>query len=69
MIEELAKAGIPIIAFDPEADIASLALSASVDELKKNGVDTNIQQIFQENVEVVIWTPGSSKGILYASIH
>ena len=63
MIEELAKAGIPIIAFDPQGDIASLALSASVDELKKNGVDTNIQQIFQENVEVVIWTPGSSKGI------
>jgi len=63
MIEELAKAGIPIIAFDPQGDIASLALSASVDELKKNGVDTDIQQTFQENVEVVIWTPGSSKGI------
>ena len=63
MIEELAKAGIPIIAFDPQGDIASLALSASVDELKENGVDTNIQQMFQENVEVVIWTPGSSKGI------
>ena len=63
MIEELAKAGIPIIAFDPQGDIASLALSASVDELKENGVDTNIQQMFQDNVEVVIWTPGSSKGI------
>ena len=63
MIEELAKAGIPIIAFDPQGDIASLALSASVDELKKNGVNTDIQQTFQENVEVVIWTPGSSKGI------
>jgi len=63
MIEELAKAGIPIIAFDPQGDIASLALSASADELKENGVDTNIQQMFQENVEVIIWTPGSSKGI------
>lgn len=63
MIEELAKAGIPIIAFDPQGDIASLALSASVDDLKKNGVDPKIQEVFQENVEVVIWTPGSSKGI------
>ncbi len=63
MIEELAKAGIPIIAFDPQGDIASLALSASVDELKENGVNPKIQKVFQENVEVVIWTPGSSKGL------
>ena len=63
MIEELAKEGIPIIAFDPQGDIASLALSASVDELKENGVNPKIQKVFQENVEVVIWTPGSSKGL------
>ena len=63
MIEELAKTGTPIIAFDPQGDIASLALTASVDDLRENGVDPKIQEVFQENVEVVIWTPGSSKGI------
>ena len=33
LIEELARQGIPIIAFDPQGDIASLALIESKEEL------------------------------------
>ena len=63
LIEELARQGIPIIAFDPQGDIASLALIESKEELEKKGVESSIQKDFEENVEVVIWTPGSSKGL------
>ena len=63
LMEELARQGIPIIAFDPQGDIASLALIESNEELEKRGVESSIQKDFEENVEVVIWTPGSSKGL------
>ena len=63
LMEELARQGIPIIAFDPQGDIASLAIIESKEELEKKGVESSIQKDFEENVEVVIWTPGSSKGL------
>ena len=63
LMEEMARQGIPIIAFDPQGDIASLALIEANEELEKKGVESSIQKDFEENVEVVIWTPGSSKGL------
>ena len=55
--------GIPIIAFDPQGDIASLALNGDKNEITRRGTDPSIQDDFNEKVEVVIWTPGSSKGL------
>lgn len=63
LIEELARNGIPIIAFDPQGDISSLALLADKDNLEKNNGDQNIRDDFAEKVEVVVWTPASSKGM------
>ena len=63
LIEELARFGIPVIAFDPQGDIASLAVTADRDTIKKSGTDPAIRDTYDENVEVVVWTPGSSKGI------
>ena len=63
LMEELARNGVPIIAFDPQGDIASLVLPEEADVIKKFGVDLAIRDSFVENVEVVIWTPGSSKGL------
>ena len=63
LIEELARNGIPVIAFDPQGDISSLALLADTDILAKNGVDQAIRDDFAEKVEVVVWTPASSKGL------
>lgn len=62
-IEELANAGVPIIAIDPQGDIASLAELAAEDEIAKKNVDSKILRSFSKNVEVVVWTPGSSKGL------
>ena len=63
LVEELARKGIPVIAFDPQGDIASLALLADTDTLAKNGTDQAIRDDFAEKVEVVVWTPASSKGL------
>ena len=63
LVEELARNGIPVIAFDPQGDIASLALLADTDALAKNGTDQAIRDDFAEKVEVVVWTPASSKGL------
>jgi hypothetical protein len=63
LMEELARNGIPVIAFDPQGDIASLAVTADRDAIKKSGTDPSIRDDYDEKVEVVVWTPGSSKGI------
>ena len=63
MIEELAMQGIPGIIIDPKGDLSSMAQLASPEELSNFGVDPAILEKFRENVEVVIWTPGSEKGI------
>lgn len=63
IMEELALNGVPIIAFDPQGDIASLALPEEADVVKKFGTNPETRDNFVENVEVVIWTPGSSKGL------
>ncbi len=63
MIEELARNGIPVIAFDPQGDIASLAILEDEKELQNKSLDPSLRTEMAENVEVVIWTPASSKGI------
>ena len=63
LIEELAMKGVPVIAFDPQGDIASLMLPEEPDVVKKNGTDPAILKEFVDKVEVVVWTPGSSKGL------
>jgi len=63
LIEELARRGIPVIAFDPQGDIASLAVMEDAEKLKKRSLDPTIRDEIESNVEVVIWTPSSSKGI------
>lgn len=63
LIEELARNGIPVIAFDPQGDIASLVELEDASEIAKYNVPPEIRESYAENAEVVIWTPGSSKGL------
>lgn len=63
LIEELAINGTPIIAFDPQGDIASLAMLEDEKTLTDKGVHIQKRREYDENVEVVIWTPGVDKGI------
>ena len=63
LIEELAMLGIPIIAFDPQGDIASLAIPESENFLKDKNLKTKKIKDYIEKVEVVIWTPAIDKGL------
>ena len=63
LIEELAISGVPVIAFDPQGDIASLAMPEDDSVLKEKGVDLKKREAFLQNVEVLIWTPGIDKGL------
>jgi len=61
--EEFIRAGIPVIAVDPQGDIASMALSAQPERLREKGLDPELLDEYQARAEVVIWTPASSIGV------
>lgn len=61
--EEMIRQGIPVIAIDPQGDIASLALALEAGEADQLGLDPKDVEEFREKAEVLIWTPASSVGI------
>ena len=63
LVEEFGRNGIPVIAFDPQGDIASLAANEEYDSLVEHGIDRELYDSFTDHTEVLIWTPGSSKGL------
>ncbi|MBI87125.1 MAG: hypothetical protein CMG63_03485 [Candidatus Marinimicrobia bacterium] len=63
IVEEMVRNEIPVIAFDPQGDIASLAMPEDFDNLKKFNIDRDIYDSFYEKSEVLIWTPASAKGL------
>ncbi|TFG95512.1 DUF853 family protein [Candidatus Thorarchaeota archaeon] len=63
ILEEAAMKGIPIIAFDPQGDIASLMLPGDPKELREKGVPPERLKEYMDNVIVRVYTPASSKGL------
>jgi hypothetical protein len=63
LVEEFGRNRVPVIAFDPQGDIASLAANADYDSLVEYGIDRELYDSFTDQTEVLIWTPGSSKGL------
>ena len=63
LVEEFARNGLPVIAFDPQGDIASLAAHEEFENLTEYGIDRSVYDTFYEKSEVLVWTPGSSKGL------
>ena len=63
LVEEFGRNNIPVIAFDPQGDIASLAANAEYDSLVEYGIEREMYNSFTDQTEVLIWTPGSSKGL------
>ncbi|TFG34349.1 ATP-binding protein [Candidatus Thorarchaeota archaeon] len=63
ILEEAAMEGIPILALDPQGDIASLMLPGDPKELSSKGVPPNLLKEYMEKVIVRVYTPASSKGL------
>ena len=63
IVEEMIRKGLPVIAIDPQGDLASLAMAEDPAVLVKMGVDPAIAREFFDRVDVKIWTPGASLGI------
>ncbi|HEY8430083.1 MAG TPA: helicase HerA-like domain-containing protein, partial [Sandaracinaceae bacterium] len=64
VVEEAVRRGIPAICVDPQGDLCSLAAGTLDDaELDARGVNPAIARELRERAEVVIFTPGSPRGI------
>jgi len=63
ILEEAAMQGIPILAFDPQGDIASLMLPGDPKELASKGVPPERLKEYMDKVIVRVYTPASSKGL------
>ncbi len=63
LVEEAVLAGIPAICVDPQGDLCSLAAASSAEELAAHGIDPALAAAFAERAEVVVFTPGSSRGV------
>lgn len=66
IVEEMTRLGLPAICIDPQGDICSLAMAIeSGDEkrLAERGVSLELAQAWREQVEVVIYTPASRRGV------
>lgn len=62
LVEECVRSQLPVVAVDPQGDLASLALAGDEATLRKMGVNPRIAEQFFDVVEPVIWTPGASYG-------
>jgi DNA helicase HerA-like ATPase len=63
ILEEAAMQGIPVLAFDPQGDIASLMLPGDPKELASKGVPPDRLKEYMDKVIVRVYTPASSKGL------
>lgn len=63
VVEEAIRKGIPVIALDPQGDLASFALPPEHELAVDKGVPLNVVRDYCEKVEPVVYTPGSTAGI------
>jgi hypothetical protein len=64
VVEEAVRRGVPVIAIDPQGDLASLALGPVADgELAAHGGDAGVAAELREKADVVVFTPASHKGV------
>lgn len=64
LVEEAIRRGVPVIAIDPQGDLASLALGPVSDaDLAAQGADTKVAAELRDKADVVVFTPASHKGI------
>ncbi len=63
LCEEFIRQGIPVIAVDPQGDIASLHQLADEAEVVARGTPAEARTSYAEKLEIVVWTPGGALGV------
>ncbi|MGE0791739.1 MAG: ATP-binding protein, partial [Sandaracinaceae bacterium] len=64
VVEEAVRSGIPALCIDPQGDIASLGSDVlDDDELTAHGIDPAWARAYRERADVVVFTPGSDRGV------
>jgi DNA-binding transcriptional ArsR family regulator len=63
LCEEFIRQGIPVIAVDPQGDIASLGLLGDEAETVSRGTAAEVRSSYAAKLEMVVWTPGSTLGV------
>ena len=63
LVEEFIRQGIPVIAVDPQGDIASLGLIADESDVVARGTPAEVRSSYAAKLEMVVWTPGSALGV------
>lgn len=61
VVEEVVRAGVPVIAIDPQGDLVQFLRSREPDAFTEH--DRKRQQEYLNKVEPRIWTPGTSHGL------
>src|SRR6058998_2533200 len=61
-LEEAVRAGVPVIAVDPQGDLASLALRPTSESAEEHPVPQEIADEYWARAAVSILTPGSTRG-------
>lgn len=61
--EELIRNDVPVIAVDPQGDIASLAEIADEASVLGHATPAEVRATYAAKAEVVVWTPGSALGV------
>src|SRR5262245_11714635 len=62
VVEEAVRRGVPVIAIDPQGDLASLALGPAGDG-EQAGDAAVVAAELRERADVVVFTPASHKGV------
>jgi hypothetical protein len=63
LCEEFIRQGLPVIAVDPQGDIASLGLIADEADVVARGTAADVRSSYVDKLEMVVWTPGSTLGV------
>src|SRR5262245_24971252 len=64
VVEEAIRRGVPVIAIDPQGDLASLPPGpASEPDLAAHGGDATVAAELRDKADVVVFTPASHKGV------
>lgn len=62
ILEEAVRAGVPVIAVDPQGDLASLALAPTQESAAAHPVPPDVLDGYWSRAAVAIHTPGSTRG-------